>query len=83
MIEFDGVSKGYDDRLLIDNLTLSIPPGSIVGVVGPSAGDTLLRLITGQEQPDDGAVRLGQTVVLGYVDRAGPASTRRRRSGGN
>jgi len=72
VIEFDGVSKGYDDRLLIDNLTLSIPPGSIVGVVGPNGAGktTLLRLITGQEQPDDGAVRLGQTVVLGYVDQS-------------
>ena len=72
VIEFDGVSKGYDDRLLIDNLTLSIPPGSIVGVVGPNGAGktTLLRLITGQEQPDGGAVRLGQTVVLGYVDQS-------------
>ncbi len=72
VVEFDGVSKGYGERLLIDNLTLSIPPGSIVGIVGPNGAGktTLLRLITGQEQPDSGRVRLGQTVQLGYVDQS-------------
>jgi energy-dependent translational throttle protein EttA len=72
VIELDGVSKAYGDRLLIDDLDLSIPPGSIVGVVGPNGAGktTLLRLITGQEQPDNGTVRLGQTVELGYVDQS-------------
>jgi energy-dependent translational throttle protein EttA len=72
VVEFDGVSKAYGDRLLIDNLTLSIPPGSITGVVGPNGAGktTLLRLITGQEQPDSGTIRLGPTVELGYVDQS-------------
>jgi energy-dependent translational throttle protein EttA len=72
VVEFDGVSKAYDARLLIDNLTLAIPPGSITGVVGPNGAGktTLLRLITGQEQPDSGSIRLGSTVELGYVDQS-------------
>jgi energy-dependent translational throttle protein EttA len=76
IIEFEGVTKGYGDgktiRLLIDDLNLSIPPGSLVGVIGPNGAGktTLLRLITGQEKPDSGLVRLGQTVQLGYVDQS-------------
>jgi energy-dependent translational throttle protein EttA len=72
VVEFDGVSKAYGDRLLIDNLTLVIPPGSITGIVGPNGAGktTLLRLITGQEQPDSGSVHLGATVELGYVDQS-------------
>jgi energy-dependent translational throttle protein EttA len=72
VVEFDGVSKAYGDRLLIDNLTLAIPPGSITGIVGPNGAGktTLLRLITGQEQPDSGSVHLGATVELGYVDQS-------------
>lgn len=77
VIDFDGVSKGYPDanggyRLLIDNFSVSIPPGSIVGVIGPNGAGktTLLRLITGQEQPDAGTIRIGQTVKLAYVDQS-------------
>jgi energy-dependent translational throttle protein EttA len=76
VIEFEGITKGYGDgkttRLLIDDLNLSIPPGSLVGVIGPNGAGktTLLRLITGQESPDGGRVRLGETVQLGYVDQS-------------
>ncbi len=72
VIQLDGVSKGYGERLLIDDLTLSIPPGSIVGVIGPNGAGktTLLRMVTRQEQPDAGALRLGETVSLAYVDQS-------------
>ena len=72
VIEFDKVSKGYGDRLLIDNLSLSIPPGSILGVIGPNGAGktTLLRMITGMEKPDSGALRIGETVSLAYVDQS-------------
>jgi ATP-binding cassette ChvD family protein len=71
VIEFDKVSKGYGDRLLIEDLTLLIPPGSIVGIVGPNGAGktTLLRMITGAEKPDRGSVRLGQTVKVAYVEQ--------------
>ncbi len=72
VIEADGVSKGYDDRLLIDNLTFKLPPGGIVGVIGANGAGktTLFRMITGQEQPDGGSFRVGDTVKLGYVDQS-------------
>jgi energy-dependent translational throttle protein EttA len=72
VIEFEKISKGYDDRLLIEDFTRSIPAGSIVGVIGPNgAGKTsLLRMVTGQEQPNSGNVAIGQTVQLGYVDQS-------------
>jgi len=72
VVEFESLSKGYGERLLIDDLSLSIPPGSIVGVIGPNGAGktTLLRLITAQEQTDSGSVRLGQTVKLAYVDQS-------------
>jgi sulfate-transporting ATPase len=72
VIEFEGVSKGYGDRLLIDAFTRSIPPGSIVGVIGPNGvgKTTLIRMVTGQEQPDAGTVKVGQTVELAYVDQS-------------
>jgi len=72
VIEFDGVAKGYGERLLIENLTLSIPPGSIVGVIGPNGAGktTLLRLMTGEEAPDAGTLRRGETVELAYVDQS-------------
>jgi len=66
------VVKTYGDRLLIDELDLSIPAGAIVGIVGPNGAGktTLLRLITGQEQPTDGEIRIGKTVSLAYVDQS-------------
>ncbi len=72
VIDLNGVSKGYGERLLIDNLDLSIPPGSIVGVIGPNGAGktTFLRLITGQEQPDKGTIRIGETVTMAYVDQS-------------
>lgn len=72
VINLGGVSKSYDDRLLIDALTVQIPPGSIVGVIGPNGAGktTLLKLITGSETPDAGTVTIGQTVQLAYVDQS-------------
>lgn len=72
VIEAENVSKGYGDRLLIDNLSFRIPPGAIVGVIGANGvgKTTLMRLITGQEQVDSGSFRIGDTVVLGYVDQS-------------
>jgi energy-dependent translational throttle protein EttA len=72
VIELQAVSKGYGDRLLIDDLSLIIPPGSIVGVIGPNGAGktTLLRLITGQVEPDSGRLRLGETVKLAYADQS-------------
>src|SRR5215510_6169613 len=81
VLEADGLAKGYGDRLLFDGLSFSLPPAGIVGVIGPNGAGktTLFRLIAGEEQPDAGALRLGDTVELAYVDqsRAGldPAST--------
>ncbi|MHB0938963.1 MAG: energy-dependent translational throttle protein EttA [Armatimonadota bacterium] len=72
VIELEGVSKGYDDKLLIDNLTISFPPGAIVGMIGPNGAGktTLLKLITGVEQPDAGTITIGQTVELAYVEQS-------------
>ncbi len=72
VIDFEGISKAYDDNLLIDNLSAKIPAGSIIGVVGPNgAGKTsLLRMITGQEKPDKGTIRIGETVKIAYVDQS-------------
>ncbi|MGF6174076.1 energy-dependent translational throttle protein EttA [Ensifer sp. 4252] len=72
VIEMDGVTKGYGDRLLIDGLSLKLPPGGIVGIIGPNGAGktTLFRMITGQEQPDGGSIRIGDTVHLGYVDQS-------------
>ena len=72
VIEMEGVTKGYGDRLLIDNLSLKLPPGGIVGIIGPNGAGktTLFRMITGQEQPDGGSIRIGDTVHLGYVDQS-------------
>ncbi|MCL4170026.1 UNVERIFIED_CONTAM: hypothetical protein GTU68_025524, partial [Idotea baltica] len=72
VIDFKGVSKGFDDRLLIDNLSCSIPQGAIVGIIGGNGAgkSTLFKLITGQEQPDDGTVDIGDTVDMAYVDQS-------------
>jgi len=69
VINFKNVSKAFGDRLLIDDMTVDIPPGSIVGVIGPNGAGktTFLKLITGAEQPDGGALAIGQTVKLAYV----------------
>ena len=72
MIEFENVSKGYGDRLLIDNLSFKVPAGAIVGIIGPNGAgkSTLFRMLAGKEQPDSGTVKLGQTVKLAYVDQS-------------
>ena len=72
VIECENMSKGYDERLLIDNLTLSIPPGSIVGVIGPNGAGktTLIKLVTSAERPDKGSVKIGETAQLAYVDQS-------------
>ena len=72
VIEFDGVTKSFGDKLLMDNLSFSIPPGAIVGIIGPNGAgkSTLFKMITGQQQPDSGAVKIGQTVKMAYVDQS-------------
>jgi ATP-binding cassette ChvD family protein len=72
VIEAEGLRKGYGDRLLIEDLSFDLPRGGIVGVIGPNGAGktTLFRLITGQEQPDGGEIRVGETVSLGYVDQS-------------
>jgi ATP-binding cassette ChvD family protein len=72
VIELNGVSKAYGDKLLFEDLSFTLPPGGIVGVIGPNGAgkSTLFKLITGQEQPDTGAVDIGPTVRLGYVDQS-------------
>jgi sulfate-transporting ATPase len=72
VIEAEGLTKGYGDRLLIEDLNFKLPPGGIVGVIGPNGAGktTLFRMITGQEQPDSGTLRIGETVKLGYVDQS-------------
>src|SRR5690606_25890475 len=72
VIEVDGLSKGFGDQLLIEDLTFRLPPGGIVGVIGPNGAGktTLFKMITGQEKPDAGTIRVGETVKLGYVDQS-------------
>jgi len=72
VIEADKLAKGYGDNLLIEDLTFKLPRGGIVGVIGPNGAGktTLFRMITGQEKPDGGALRVGDTVVLAYVDQS-------------
>ena len=72
VIEAEGISKSFGDRLLFENLTFSLPPGGIVGVIGPNGAGktTLFRLITGQDTPDSGTIRLGEAVKLAYVDQS-------------
>jgi energy-dependent translational throttle protein EttA len=72
VIEFKGVSKSFGDRVLIDNLSFSVPPGAIVGIIGPNGAgkSTLFRMIQGVETPDSGAVDIGQTAKLAFVDQS-------------
>lgn len=72
VIETKNLSKGFDDRLLIDDLTFKLPPGGIVGIIGPNGAGktTLFKMITGKESPDGGAIKVGETVQLGYVDQS-------------
>ena len=72
MIDVVGLKKHMGDKLLMENLTFSIPPGAIVGIIGPNGAGktTLFRMMTGQEQPDEGTITLGNTVQLSYVDQS-------------
>jgi ATP-binding cassette ChvD family protein len=72
VVETKNLSKGYGDKLLIENLSFRLPAGGIVGVIGPNGvgKTTLFRMITGEEQPDSGEIRIGDTVELGYVDQS-------------
>lgn len=72
VIEAEGLSKGYGDRVLIDDLSFKLPPGGIVGVIGANGAgkSTLFRMITGQEQPDSGSITIGETVQLSFVDQS-------------
>ena len=71
VVELDGISKSYGDRLLIDKLSLSVPAGAVVGIIGPNGAgkSTFFRMITGQETPDGGSVRIGDTVQFAFVDQ--------------
>ena len=77
VIEFNGVSKGYDDRLLIDDLSFSVPQGAIIGVIGGNGAgkSTLFRMIMGTEKPDQGSIDIGETVDLAWVDQSRDALT--------
>ena len=72
VVDFEGLKKGFGDNLLIDDLTFKLPPGGIVGVIGPNGAGktTLFRMITGQDKPDDGTIKIGESVHLGYVDQS-------------
>jgi ATP-binding cassette ChvD family protein len=72
VVDAEGVAKGFGDRLLVEDMTFSLPPGGIVGVIGPNGAGktTLFRMIAGEEQPDAGALRIGDTVELAYVDQS-------------
>ena len=72
VIEAEGVGKAFDERLLVEAMDFKLPPGGIVGVIGPNGAGktTLFKMITGQESPDSGAIRVGDTVVLAYVDQS-------------
>jgi ATPase subunit of ABC transporter with duplicated ATPase domains len=72
VIEAEHLRKGYGNHLLIEDLSFKLPPGGIVGVIGPNGAGktTLMRMITGEEKPDSGTLRIGETVKLGYVDQS-------------
>ncbi len=72
VVEFEHLKKGFGDNLLIDDLTFKLPPGGIVGIIGPNGAGktTLFRMVTAQEQPDQGTIKIGESVHLGYVDQS-------------
>ena len=72
VVEVDGLSKAFGDKLLVDDLSFKLPPGGIVGIIGPNGAGktTLFKMITGQEKPDKGTIRLGETVKVSYVDQS-------------
>ena len=72
VVEAQGLSKAYGDRLLYENLSFNLPKGGIVGIIGPNGAGktTLFRLLTGMEQPDAGTLRIGETVQIAYVDQS-------------
>lgn len=72
VVDFENLSKGFQDKLLIDGLSFKLPPGGIVGVIGPNGAGktTLFRMITGQDKPDSGTIKIGESVTLGYVDQS-------------
>ena len=72
VVEARKLRKGYGDVLLMDDVNFTLPPGGIVGVIGPNGAGktTLFRMLVGQEQPDGGTLRLGETVKIGYVDQS-------------
>ncbi len=72
VVEANHIRKGFDDKLLVDDLSFNLPPGGIVGIIGPNGAGktTLFRMLVGQEQPDDGELRIGDTVQLAYVDQS-------------
>ncbi len=72
VVEAQNLTKGYDNRLLMENVSFSLPPGAIVGIIGPNGAGktTLFKMITGQEQPDSGAIRIGETVKMAYGDQS-------------
>jgi ATP-binding cassette ChvD family protein len=72
VVEVENLKKGFEDKLLIDGLSFKLPPGGVVGVIGPNGAgkSTLFKMITGQEHPDGGSIRLGETVKLSYVDQS-------------
>jgi len=72
VVDFEGLSKGFQDKLLIDDLSFKLPPGGIVGVIGPNGAGktTLFKMITGVEKPDAGTIKVGESVQLGYVDQS-------------
>jgi ATP-binding cassette ChvD family protein len=74
VIEAEHLAKGYNDRVLYDDMNFILPPGGIIGVIGPNGAGktTLFRMITGQEQPDSGTLKIGETVKLGYIDQSRP-----------
>jgi energy-dependent translational throttle protein EttA len=72
VVEVENLKKGFEDKLLIDGLSFKLPPGGVVGVIGPNGAgkSTLFKMITGQDKPDEGSIRLGETVKLSYVDQS-------------